>query len=79
MKKWIQRTVVSASVLAILVGLSSCKTNMIRVDAIDGPVQRITERHDDYIRDDENLSSDEKEIYLRSSELLNRVIEEAKK
>lgn len=66
-------------VLLCLLALTSCKTDMIRVGAIDGPILRITERHDGYVRDDDNLSSDEKEIYLRSSELLNAIIEEAKK
>ncbi len=71
------KKLITVALLALF--LTSCKTNMIRVGAIDGPIERITERHDDYVRGDESLSGDEKEIYLRSSELLNRIIEEAKK
>lgn len=70
---------VTASTLLCVLFLAACKTDMIRVGAIDGPILRITERHDGYVREDESLSGDEKEIYLRSSELLNRIIEQAKK
>ncbi len=68
-----------AALIIPMLALASCATDMIRVGAIDGPIERITARHDQYVRDDESLSGDEKEIYLRSSELLNRIIEEAKK
>lgn len=71
--------IVTVSTLLCVLFLASCSTNMIRVDAIDGPVQRMTKRHDEYVRADDDLSSAVKEIYLLSSELLNRVIEEAKK
>jgi hypothetical protein len=57
--------------------LASCQTGMIRADAIDGPVNRITERHDAYVREDDSLSDEEKAIYLRSSELLRRILAEA--
>jgi hypothetical protein len=59
--------------------LASCQTGMIRADAIDGPVNRITDRHDAYVKADDSLSNEEKSIYLRSSELLRRVIAEAGK
>jgi hypothetical protein len=59
--------------------LASCQTGMIRADAIDGPVNHIADRHDAYVREDSSLSDDEKSIYLRSSELLRRIIAEAKK
>lgn len=67
-------------VVALLaLSLVSCKTDMIRVDAIDGPILRMTKRHDEYIRNDDSLSPAVKDIYLLSSELLNAIIEEAKK
>ncbi len=59
--------------------LASCQTGMVRADAIDGPVNRISDRHDTYVREDGSLSDDEKSIYLRSSELLRRIVEEAKR
>ena len=59
--------------------LASCQMGMIRADAIDGPVNRISDRHDAYVKEDDSLSDEEKSIYLRSSELLKRIIAEAGK
>ena len=59
--------------------LASCQMGMIRADAIDGPVNRIADRHDAYVKKDASLSDEEKSIYLRSSELLRRIIAEAGK
>lgn len=59
--------------------LASCQMGMIRADAIDGPVNRIADRHDAYVQEDASLSDEEKSIYLRSSELLRRIIAEAGK
>ena len=58
--------------------LTSC-ASMIHVDAIDGPVNRISDRHDAYVSADESLSQDEKDIYMRTTELLRRILAEAKK
>ena len=58
--------------------LASCQMGMIRADAIDGPVNGITARHDAYVQEDDSLSDEEKSIYLRTSELLRRIITEAK-
>ena len=63
----------------LFLALMSCQTGMIRADAIDGPVKRIADRHDSYVKEDASLSDEEKSIYLRSSELLRRIIAEAKK
>lgn len=58
--------------------LASCQTTgMIRADAIDGPANRIADRHDAYVKEDSSLSNEERAIYLRSSELLRRIIAEA--
>ena len=59
--------------------LASCQMGMIRADAIDGPVNRISDRHDAYVKEDDSLSDEEKSIYLRSSELLRRIVAEARK
>lgn len=59
--------------------LMSCQTGMIRADSIDGAVNRVADRHDAYVRDDDSLSDDEKSIYLRTTELLRRLLAEAQK
>lgn len=59
--------------------LASCQTGMVRANAIDGPIKRIAARHDAYVILDESLSDDEKAIYLRTTELLKRIVAEAKK
>jgi len=79
MKKNLKKLGGFGGVLFLSFFLASCQTGMVYADAIDGPVNRISDRHDAYVKDDASLSADEKAIYLRSSELLRRVLEEAKK
>jgi len=59
--------------------LCGCQTDMVRAAAIDGLVQRVSERHDVYVKADESLDEDERKTYLRSTELLRKVLEEAQK
>ncbi len=67
-------------IFAVLVcSLVGCNQGMITVDAIDDSVQDIVTRHDAYVNADASLSAVEKRTYLRSSELLLRVLKEAKK
>lgn len=79
MKKTIKKLGGIGGALILTLMFASCQTGMIRADAIDGPVNRISDRHDAYVKEDASLSADEKAIYLRSSELLRRVIAEAKR
>jgi len=65
--------------LALLFLLGACSMNMIHVDAIAAPVADISARHDAYVQTDSNLSDLEREVYLRDTELLGLVIEEAQK
>lgn len=65
--------------LIILVALTSCSTNMIQVSAIANSVADISERHDAYVQADPNLSDLERDVYLRDTELLLYVIEEAQR
>ncbi len=58
--------------------LSACSSGMIHVDAIEGLVEPLTARHDAYVQNDENLSDELKGDYLRSSDILRAVLEEAK-
>lgn len=74
-----KRVLKSVAVLAA-VTLASCgSTDMISVDAIEGSVRIVSDRHDEYVREDADLSEDERAIYLRSTELLRRVVDEAKR
>lgn len=59
--------------------LTGCATNMIRADAIDGTLRRVAERHDVYIQADPDLDELERDIYLRDTELLRRLLDEAGK
>ena len=62
-----------------LLFLGACATDMIQVDAIADSVALISERHDLYVLNDQGLSDDERRIFLRDTELLGLVIEEAQK
>ena len=67
------------AIVALWAFLPSCSMNMIHVDAIANSVADISARHDAYVEADPLLSDIEREIYLRDTELLGRVIEEAQK
>ena len=63
-------------VLALLVG---CGTpGMIQATSIDTTVYEVTARHDVYVRADPTLSAAQRASDLRSTELLRRVVDEAK-
>lgn len=64
-------------ILALAFLLPSCSTNMISVEALEPALSPVIQRHDAYVADDPALSEDEKEIFLRTTELLRRLLEEA--
>ena len=70
-------------VVFLAASLSSCgifsSAGKVEAAALEGPVTKVTERHDTYVAEDANLSDLEKRTYLRSSELLRKVVEEAMK
>lgn len=61
-----------------LVMLTGCCTG-IRPEALDKTLVPVLDRHDAYVRGDESLSPVQKRVYLRSSQELRKVHEEAKK
>lgn len=63
----------------LLMLLTGCCTGHISASVIEGPIKKVTARHDDYVQADENLGSTERDTYLLSSELLQRLVAEAKK
>ena len=66
-----------ALILLLLTFVSGCCPGMVRVEAIDGTVDSITERHDAYVEADTTLTDEQKEVYLRSTELLQKLLKEA--
>jgi len=56
-----------------------CQKGMIHVDAIEPALTSVIERHDAYVKADQTLTELAKEIYLRTTELLRKLMEEAKK
>ena len=67
------------AVALLALAASSCVQGMIRADAIAGLVEPVTDRHDAYVETDEGLADEQRRVYLRSSELLRAVVEEARK
>lgn len=67
-----------AALLAACVG---CSTG-IQPDAIEGLIQKVGERHDamlDGTLDPKTISAADKVTYKRSTEILNKIVAEAKK
>lgn len=68
-----KRTILVLSLLVLVVGCVG-----IPPDLIDTSVENITLRHDAYVSGDVTLTETEKAAYLQESELLRKVVEEAK-
>ncbi len=71
-----------------LMFLMACNKGMVRADAIDGSIQKVTERHDRYIMTIEDVNGDgkvdkydklDRETYLRTTELLRLTVKAALK
>ena len=67
--------------LALLMGCSQGATSVqkgtILVGSIDELTYRVADRHDSYVSADQGLSDSERADYLRSTELLRKVMQEA--
>jgi len=64
-----------AALAAFLVVCAGCAgAGMVRAEAIAGAVGTVTARHDVYVQADPELGDARKATYLRSSELLRRVV-----
>ncbi len=75
MKRYTPKTSLWAAILV----LSACApSNYIRVDAIDGPLNRVCDRHDAYTSADTSLTDLQRRTRLKTTELLRKVVEEAK-
>lgn len=78
MKSTIKKALLGLVILGALAA-SGCKTSMISVDAIKAPLERVLDRHDAYVKADKSLSDLVKQVYLKTSELLRKLLEEASK
>lgn len=66
-------------VAALALPLVGCKAHMINVDAFGPGLERVLDRHDDYVKADKSLSEVARDIYLKTTELIRKVLEEARK
>ena len=63
----------------LLIPLSGCKTNMVSVEAIKPGLTQVLDRHDAYVKADAKLEDFLKKVYLRTSELIRMVLDDASK
>ena len=66
------------AVIAMSLGAGCSSRGMINADAVETSVMVVSARHDAYVTADPNLSTEDKADFLRSTELLRKVIEAAK-
>jgi hypothetical protein len=64
---------------ALVLPTTGCKSHMINVDALEGGLVKVLDRHDAYVKADTSLEDLVKQVYLRSTELIRMILEEAKK
>lgn len=60
------------------ISLSGCGPDQtIDAKALNGVVRPVLERHDEYVEKDSSLQQVERDTYLRSSELVRQLVDEA--
>lgn len=64
-------------VALLALSLAGCGKGKVNAAALQAPLKAVTERHDAYVKADAKLSDVERSTALRSSELLNKAMEEA--
>jgi hypothetical protein len=64
---------------ALTLPLVGCKAHMINVEAFGPGLEKVLDRHDDYVKADKSLSEVVRDIYLKTTELIRKVLEEARK
>ena len=63
----------------MLLCLAGCQRGYILAEAIEPVLVRVAARHDNYVQNDEKLSTPQRETFLRSTELLRAMVAEARK
>ncbi len=72
------RALAALLVVTAVASLGCSSKGTIHVDAIETLVMKVSERHDRYVTTDPTLVESEKADFLRSTEILRKVIEAAK-
>lgn len=73
-----KKRLITFAVVAACVALAGCgPKKTIDAEAMDGVARPVLERHDQYVRDDNTLEQVEKDTFLRSSELVRQLLDEA--
>jgi hypothetical protein len=74
-----QYVIVPLSFFLLIASVVGCTgPGVIQAQAIDGSVRRVADRHDEYVQRDQFMSELERRIALRDTELLRKVLDEAK-
>ena len=73
------RSLLLAALSVTLVALVGCESQgTIRAAEVDVPMRNVVSRHDAYVSQDENLTEVERSTFLRSSEIILNILDEAK-
>lgn len=56
----------------------ACDAGKVDAEALDGVMHPVLDRHDAYVIEDESLEEVERSTALRSSEIIRRLVDEAK-
>lgn len=73
------RATIAVLIVTLIVLMAGCcpYSDHVSVDAIREPAKAVIQRHDIYVHGDPSLLDIERRIYLRTSEELNGVLDEA--
>lgn len=83
MLPWVRNVRLAAAIpmlvllLSCLLGACGAPQQSVDASAIDDLVQSVSARHDAYVREDKSLSADDKATYLRSTDILKRIMDTA--
>lgn len=71
-------TAILLGILFICANLCGCSPKgYVKASAIEGAFQKVKDRHDNYVDNDQTLTPLQKRIYKRSSALVDKVLKEA--
>ena len=65
--------------LSALCGSGCTSSGYVHVDTFDGLIEPVAARHDAYVEADAALDETQKRVFLRSTQILRALIEEARK
>jgi uncharacterized protein HemX len=77
-----KRAIVLLVAIVLPLGIGGCGGGQIRAEAVDGLVRQVSDRHDKLVKGElkaSEISEADRATYLRSTELLRKVLDEARK